>query len=148
MKKKAFTLFTTDVWGGMSEGPCVVPATGSGDRAEAFRRFCKDATDAEAQKREAAQQDRLCVKLDTVLALLDRQEKDRRAKERRTADAALWDQAAARKAQPLPSYPGVYSPDEMAAQWAAEQATDFEARCKEIKAAYDARNPHRKEGRA
>lgn len=148
MNKGSFTLFTTDVVGSMREGPCVVPATGSGDRAEAFRRFCKDATDAEAQKRKEAQQDRLCVKLDTVLSLLDRQEKDRRAKERRAADAALWDQAAARKAQPLPGYPGAYSPDEMAAQWAAEQATDFEARCKKAKAAYDARNPHRKEGRA
>ena len=50
--------------------------------------------------------------------------------------------------QPLPGYPGAYSPDEMAARWAAEQAPDFEERCKKAKAAYDARNPHKKEGMA
>ena len=107
----------------------MVPATEGSDRVE-------------AQKRKEAQ---LVLKLDTILALLERQEKKR---ERRSSDAALREQMAARKAQPLPGYPGAYSPDEMAARWAAEQAPDFEERCKKAKAAYDARNPHKKEGRA
>ena len=132
MGKKSFALFTTDVVGSMKEGPCVVPATEGSDRVE-------------AQKRKEAQQIRLFVKLGTILALLERQEKKR---ERRSSDAALREQMAARKTQPLPGYPGAYSPDEMAARWAAEQAPDFEERCKKAKAAYDARNPHKKEARA
>ena len=94
MGKKSFTLFTTDVVGSMKEGPCVVPATEGSDRVE-------------AQKRKEAQQARLFVKLGTILSLLERQEKKR---ERRTADAALWEQMAARKAQPLPGYPGAVGP--------------------------------------
>ncbi len=75
MDKKSFALFTTDVVGSMKEGPCVVPVTEGSDRVE-------------AQKRKEAQ---LVLKLDTILSLLERQEK--------------------------------------------------------AKAAYDARNPHKKEGR-
>lgn len=112
MGKKSFTLFTTDVVGSMKEGPCVVPATEGSDRVE-------------AQKRKEAQQARLFVKLGTILSLLERQEKKR---ERRSSDAALREQ--------------------MAARWAAEQAPDFEERCKKAKAAYDARNPHKQEAQA
>lgn len=105
----------------------VVPAGGSTSRqrpSEAVARF-----------RTLCAAAQLSAKLDRAVELL-------------TRDTALREQQKARRNMPVGSLPGVLSERELADQWwKAYKAREAQI-CAEAKAAYDARNPHKKEGRA
>lgn len=90
--------------------------------AAQLRKLC---TDAQAAA--------VAAKLDHAAELLKR---------RQTRDAALREQQAARRNMPVGSAPGVSSMDDFLAQYRRE--TDMDKRCAEAKAAYDARNPHKR----
>ena len=71
-----------------------------------------------------------------------------RAAELLTRDTALREQQKARRNMPVGSLPGVLSERELADQWWKDYQAHEAQICADQKAAYDARNPHKKEGRA
>lgn len=89
----------------------------------------------------AAQLHKLCAAAQ-LSAKLDR------AAELLTRDTALREQQKARRNMPVGSLPGVLSERELADQWWKDYQAHEAQICADQKAAYDARNPHKKEGRA
>ena len=125
MKKKSFSLFTTDVVGSMGSSKSkmeVVPAEGrSGDReaVELLKKLCKAVRDAQVE-----------------------------AKVNRATE--LVKQIAAQRSRPIPDAKnaGPSVRDLMERQYqtlGAERARTFQDACREAEAAYAARNPHKRE---
>lgn len=67
-----------------------------------------------------------------------------RAAELLTRDTALREQQKARRNMPVGSLPGVLSEREMADQWWKDYQAHKAQICADQKAAYDARNPHKR----
>lgn len=104
----------------------VVPAGGQRSRST---------TNAAAKFQAAVKAAQVNAKLDEVIGLLKRQ----------AAKDAAWGprEKAAWESRPVPSAPGVLSPYEMVRQFNNASAPQMAQKCAELKAAYDARNPHK-----
>lgn len=105
-----------------TDGAVVVPAGGSRQRGKS----------AAAQLRKLSEAAELSAKLDRAIELL-------------TGDTALREQQKARRNMPVGSLPGVLSERELADQWRKAYEAREAQLCAEAKAAYDARNPHKKD---
>lgn len=86
---------------------------------------------AAAQLHKLCAQAQLSAKLDRALELL-------------TRDTAMREQQAARRNMKIESFPGVLSEQELADQWRKAYEAREAQICAEAKAAYDARNPHKR----
>lgn len=130
------TYYCTDSVGILSpsystDGAEVVPAGGSttrqrtGAAAARFFKLCEAVRQAE----------QLSAKLDLAAELLAR-------------DSAMREQQEARRDMKIGSLPGVLSETELADQWRKAYEAREAQICADAKAAYDARNPHKRKGGA
>lgn len=94
--------------------------------------------DAAAKFQAAAKTAQINAKLDEVIDLLKKRQKRKAAR-----DTALWGQMEARRNMPVAAVPGVLSPYEMLQQYNNANVAMMAQKCAEMKAAYDARNPHK-----